>query len=362
MEHPNPPITIIVPVYNAEKFLHKCVNNLLNQSLSDFEVLLINDGSTDCSGQICNEYAEKDSRIRAIHKQNGGPGTARNLGLKEANGEWIAFVDADDWTDKEYLKELYENIHPNAAQQGLIIQGLKFYKNENDIKPLNFSPDTYTQQNITGIFEEKQVQNCGYPMGKLYNSAIIKENNLTFDESVKIAEDLLFLLSYIPHAGYIRFIPGANYNYLFLPNSLSRKYLSFDEIYEVYKKSSECIDSIILKYNIDKDNTYIHTYRYQAGLLFQAILSLYHPQHFRPKKERLSIIKSLSEKEAALIINAYYHPLFIMRVNRLLIKKRWYNLFDTYNRALLFVRDKLKRIGIKYLNNPIKKITSPYQK
>ena len=354
MKYSSPKISVIVPVYNAEHFLPKCIDSLLSQSMTDFEALLINDGSTDASGAICDEYAQKDVRIRVIHKQNGGAGAARNLALTEAKGEWIVFVDADDWVDKNYLNDLYENIITDTPQ-GLVIQGLKFYKNEKDIKSLNFASDTYTSQNIIDIFEEKQIQYYGYPFSKLYDLSIIKENNLTFDESAKIAEDLLFLLSYIPHTGYIRFISGANYNYLFHPESLSKKYIPFDSMYEVYKKCCQYMDNIYLTYNINNDNTFTYINRHQAELLTRSVLALYHPRHFRPKKERLAIIKTLSEKEKALIVSAYYHPLFILRINKFILKNNWYNLFDIYNRTLFFVREKLKGIGIKYLMAPIRK-------
>ena len=89
-------VTIIVPVYNAEKYLHKCIDSILTQTYTDFELLLINDGSKDNSGTICNEYAMKDSRIRVFHKENAGVSKARNMGLDNAKGEWITFVDSDD--------------------------------------------------------------------------------------------------------------------------------------------------------------------------------------------------------------------------------------------------------------------------
>lgn len=89
-------ISIIVPVYNTEKYIHACIDSILSQSITDFELLLINDGSTDWSGEICYEYAQKDSRIRVFHKKNGGVSSARNLGIEEAVGDYLHFVDADD--------------------------------------------------------------------------------------------------------------------------------------------------------------------------------------------------------------------------------------------------------------------------
>ena len=99
----NPKISIIVPVYNVEQYLPRCIDSILNQSFADFELLLIDDGSKDKSGTICDEYAAKDSRIRLFHKENGGVSSARNVGLDNARGEWLAFIDGDDEITEGYF-------------------------------------------------------------------------------------------------------------------------------------------------------------------------------------------------------------------------------------------------------------------
>ena len=103
----NPKISVIVPVYNVEKYLHKCIDSILVQTFTDFELLLIDDGSTDKSGDICDEYAVKDARVRVFHTENRGVSAARNHGLREASGDWICFVDSDDWVENCYLEYLY---------------------------------------------------------------------------------------------------------------------------------------------------------------------------------------------------------------------------------------------------------------
>ena len=99
-------ISIIVPVYNTEKYLDQCIQSVLVQTYTNWELLLINDGSTDLSGTICDQYATKDRRIRVFHKENGGVSSARNVGLDNARGKWIMFIDADDWVEPSMLKEL----------------------------------------------------------------------------------------------------------------------------------------------------------------------------------------------------------------------------------------------------------------
>lgn len=105
-----PKVSVIIPVYNAEKYLRKCLDSVLAQSFADFEVLLINDGSTDGSGKICDDYAQKDARVKVFHKENGGVSSARNLGLDNATGDWIVFVDSDDYVEKNYFEVINNNL------------------------------------------------------------------------------------------------------------------------------------------------------------------------------------------------------------------------------------------------------------
>ena len=109
-------ISVILPVYNIEKYIDACMTSLLNQTLQDFELLVVNDGSTDNSGAKCLEWSKKDSRIRLIEQENQGLSEARNSGLKVASGEYIAFIDPDDTVEKDYLQTLYENAVKNNAQ------------------------------------------------------------------------------------------------------------------------------------------------------------------------------------------------------------------------------------------------------
>jgi len=108
-------ISVIVPIYNVEKYLGKCLNSILEQTFTDYELILVDDGSTDSSGDIADEYALKDDRISVIHKKNGGLSDARNHGIDKANGEYVCFIDSDDWIEKTYLEELHELAVKNEA-------------------------------------------------------------------------------------------------------------------------------------------------------------------------------------------------------------------------------------------------------
>ena len=121
-------ISIIVPVYKAEKYLSECIDSIISQTYENFELILIDDGSPDNSGKICDEYAEKDKRIKVIHKENAGVSSARNIGLDNASGEYIAFIDSDDFVDKQYLEKLHCNLKHNDADISLC--RLSYYKKD----------------------------------------------------------------------------------------------------------------------------------------------------------------------------------------------------------------------------------------
>ena len=130
-------ITVIVPIYNVEKYLKRCIESILNQTFKDFELLLLNDGSTDSSGKICDIYASKDNRIVVRHKKNQGVSTTRNLGIDIAKGEYITFIDSDDWIEKDYLEKMYSKI--KEMNVPLLITG--YIEERNGIVKNTFIPD-----------------------------------------------------------------------------------------------------------------------------------------------------------------------------------------------------------------------------
>ena len=124
-------ISIIVPVYNTEKYLRRCIDSVLAQTYQDFELLLIDDGSKDSSGAICDEYAAQDARVRVFHKENGGVSSARNVGLDNARGEWITFVDADDWIESDMLELLLRKGEETGAD--IVMGDLLFAYPDRDV-------------------------------------------------------------------------------------------------------------------------------------------------------------------------------------------------------------------------------------
>lgn len=180
-----PLVSVIIPIYNTEKFLPLCINSVLNQTLTDIEVLLVNDGSTDGSGKICDEYACKDQRIQVIHTLSQGVSHARNQGLETAKGEYIAFMDSDDWIETDMIATLYQLIRTNEA--GLATCGY-IIENE-DGRPIyhinEVKSGKLTQwEAIHSLFNDRHYKYKGNLWDKLYHKEIIDKHHLKFNEAL----------------------------------------------------------------------------------------------------------------------------------------------------------------------------------
>ena len=190
-------ISIIVPVYNTEQYLPSCIDSILNQSYTDFELLLIDDGSKDGSGKICDAYAEKDSRVRVFHKENGGVSSARNLGLQEARGEWVCFVDSDDELMPNGLQTMVGSI---SEEVDLVMGG--YYELEGETlqtDTTSFGGNGIIDQDkaLLTMYPSVDLPYMGYPWGKLFKRNLVLENGLSFDELIRIKEDTLFVVEYL---------------------------------------------------------------------------------------------------------------------------------------------------------------------
>ncbi|MBM6671537.1 glycosyltransferase family 2 protein [Phocaeicola coprophilus] len=231
----NPRISIIVPVYNTAKYLHRCLDSILQQSFEDFEVLLVDDGSTDGSGKICDEYIAKDSRVRVFHKDNGGVSSARNVGLDNAVGEWVTFIDSDDELNIEGLRLDYEQL-PNVD---LILTA--YYRKIGTTYELNVVEREENHDFKTFLSENL---NCGIfsvVWGKFFKKE--KIGNLRFDVAMKIGEDTLFTLMFLNVINECKVVNTVTYIYN-QPQNLQKKYSlsvtdatsNLDKIHTAYKQ------------------------------------------------------------------------------------------------------------------------------
>lgn len=205
--------SIIVPIYNSEKYLSKCIKSILNQTYKDFELILINDGSIDTSGTICDYFKNIDNRIKVVHKKNGGVSSARNRGLDICSGNNIIFIDSDDHIDKNLLNEL--NIALNKYKIDTIIHTIDIQKN-NLLYKTNQEYDKYILisdgvSNVMPDFIKNRYIN--QPWNKLYNKRIIDENNIRFNENISLGEDALFNYYYFNNISKFLIINDNFYNY-----------------------------------------------------------------------------------------------------------------------------------------------------
>ena len=205
-------VSIIVPVYKAETYLHDCVESILSQSFRDFELILVDDGSPDSCGAICDEYAARDARVRVIHKKNGGVSSARNAGLDHAHGEYVVFIDSDDSAKPDYLKDLLEAA---GDEETFVIADYQPFR-EDGQEEKTF-PAPFTVSLNAGTAEAFRSLMFGFilfpPYCKLYRRDIIEANRIRFDTEMRTAEDFDFNMRYIAHAERIRYIPSVQYQY-----------------------------------------------------------------------------------------------------------------------------------------------------
>lgn len=216
-----PLISAIVPVYNAQAYLEACVNSLLEQTYQNIEIVLINDGSVDDSGALCDQLAEQDRRVRVIHQKNQGVSATRNNGIHCAKGEYLVFVDSDDTVDAQYVQTLYQEMTEHDAD--LVICGYrmcysKYSKEIHADKGLCISSIAQNEQIITQTYVGKLLNS---PCNKIYKKKLISHN---FDSSLTMGEDLVFNLQYLKNVGKLKVTPKVLYNYIFHTNSAVTTY------------------------------------------------------------------------------------------------------------------------------------------
>lgn len=224
-----PQISIIIPVYKAEVYLHRCIDSLLSQTLQNFEILLIDDGSPDRSGEICDKYTQIDDRVRVFHKENGGVSSARNLGIGHAKGEWITFIDSDDYVDKSFLSDF----GLEKLKADIYMQGYRIEKKFQVISVHNFLIDYICLTTKSVCFVEGEFHNIlNSPVCKLFRRDVIENNDLKFDCELSFGEDHLFTLSYLACIQTIALSPSYSYTYVHSDEqSLTRRVVPYFEIF-----------------------------------------------------------------------------------------------------------------------------------
>ena len=323
-------ISVIVPVYNVETVLHYCLDSILAQSYRDFELILIDDGSTDSSGKICDEYAHKDNRILVRHIENQGVSHARNLGIEMASGEFILFIDSDDFVESIYLEELI-HLHQNNPECDNIwcgFQTVDSYENPTATQSVVYSyeePVTITSRKNIMTLHEKWLD--AGPYCKLFKRSIIAENHLTFRQDLSLGEDLIFNFQYLDKTnGSIAILNKMLYSYMKMPEgTLSSKY--YPDLEEIYRQIHSAMGDCVNRWGCDET---------QKAKLYNAMFynfenimrNTFHPQSKIDHKYHYNrqIMKSTEFQSILKKTDCFIHPLY--RVGYRLSSYRLIGLLD----------------------------------
>lgn len=204
----NPKISIVVAVFNSENYLTRCLDSIKRQSLEEWECLLIDDGSTDSSGRICDDYASADSRFRVFHKENGGVGSARRVGIDNASGTYSIHIDADDWVEPDMLSVLYST----AVREDADMVICDYFEDiGNRSRTIRQAPGRLTNKNVIRGLSHKLHGSC---WNKLIRLDCYKKHGLNFTDGIDFGEDRLMLHRLLAHPMKISYCPGAFYHYV----------------------------------------------------------------------------------------------------------------------------------------------------
>ena len=322
-------VSIIIPVYNAAKYLKQCIESILEQSFEDFEIILINDGSTDLSGKICDGYAEVDKRIKVYHIENGGPSRARNFGIKKAKGVYIEFIDADDQLISGSLKKMYMFAEKNQPEV-IIANAQIVTANEQvkDILSIEEQDEIEMKEYLKNLNAARKATLMHYIWNKWYKREVIVSNKIFFDENEKLGEDFLFNCEVLSKDIRIFGTDTILYKYYKRDNgSLSGKYIKK----ELLRRRK--MDGVFWKVYEDRDlqeECYELIASMIGSITLASIQGVFMPGSPTKLKEKRVYVKSFLDSEYFNYINIYAQKKKLTKSERLaiiLLKRKWIYLY-----------------------------------
>lgn len=295
-------VTIVIPVYNTENYLDKCLSSVINQTFSDIKIVIINDGSTDKSLEVCKKYAVSDKRITLIDKDNEGVSVARNIGIYLAEGEWIYFLDSDDFLDLNTIECLF--LEAKASDCDVIQFGLRSYKDLVLVREKK--PSTKKEYKNLKIFldknELKPISACLH----FFKLKPIKENNILFNINLRHCEDMLFVYSVYCHVHKMLVLDKVFYNQILSPNSASRKPIKIKVLYDSLLFLSE-----LTKYVKENklESEFNQELKNLSKMIFILPLLLEDKSEFEINKKNIQSIYNNLYDENKFIYNKIYHKI-----------------------------------------------------
>lgn len=278
-------ISIVVPIYNSENYIERCINSIINQSYKNLEIILVNDGSKDSSLNICKKFAEQDERITILNQSNKGVSAARNAGIEIATGKYISFIDADDTVEANYIYELVEN--SNNGEIDVVICSYNDIYVKGKIKDNRLKKCAYLSNEISNDYEILK-EYIKYPVLKIYKLELIKKYCILFPENFTDAEDQVFNFKFFLIIQNFKFVNKSLYNYHHVNiNSLSKQ-VTIDSFYSNLRKL--CMEKLFLDRSDIKNKEQIFTNSAFRVMWKYAVLK---NDNYIKFKRRLYKIKSL---------------------------------------------------------------------
>lgn len=316
-------ISVIVPIYNAERTLRKCIDSILIQTYKNIEIILINDGSQDSSGHICHEYLLLDERVVLYETQNRGVSSARNLGLDKMRGEWVTFVDSDDWVNDSYIQNLYSSA---CDEVDLVVSSAVLVNHSSPYK-YSYTKTKISQNNFEDLFNGFDLDKRTSPWGKLYATQVIKDNNLRFVQGMHIGEDAQFLYSYLVSCRNVIISSHMDYFYCYdTVGSLTKKINPVESEKMSLFEMKKAIDLLIEKRSIQGEIALTKLRRLEGYYIHRVITSVY---NYRPPyKERIKDLKLVNVMTYKVFMNDFQS--ISLRLQFFLLSHRFFRLYDFY--------------------------------
>lgn len=267
----NPLVSVIIPIYKTEQWLPKCINSCINQTYSNIEIILIDDGSPDNCGSICDKFAERDSRIVVLHQANSGVSSARNHGLKVARGEYIVFLDSDDWLNSNAIHELIKEI--NLYHSDLVVCGAYFFSGNVVDSELKHDTVCFSNQHdfLRNLLCKEEIRFIQTPWIKLFKKSIIIDNGIQFDTSMKLGEDLSFVLEYIRYVNQCIYINKSLFNIQQVTYNKNLHYQTSDIVFH-WKNGIKLYNKYV---SLFKKTGYYNEYSSRVDLFYLRMIKIY---------------------------------------------------------------------------------------
>jgi glycosyltransferase involved in cell wall biosynthesis len=320
----NPTISIVIPVYNTESYLERCIESVVSQSYKKFELLLIDDGSDDNSGYICDKYSSLDPRIKSFHTKNKGVSVARNYGLDLLKGEVVTFVDSDDCVGENYLLELIESYN-RLETSGMVIHNILI----NDQKcPNEKLPELIInnkKEELINVFISEKLRRFSRPSSKLFSTDVIKKYSLRFPAGVHMGEDAIFNVLYLSRVDSLILSNKSSYFLTRRGDSLVTRYNSFKSEYLGYnllKKAVRQFFNTAQAYTCDYQKK---VWKNTENLFIRTVQSVYKSNHYSSLSEQVACLEIIDSDDFR-IFGLYYQPNLIRRkiCKFLLLNKLFY--------------------------------------